>query len=187
MRLDEAETAAYKLYTRQLVSASSSAGIILSYPKSGRTWVETMLSHLYVQRFGLSDNRVLDFQEDREEFPNLPYIFFTHDYAHVTQGRWLMPKNKHRQHFRATPTLMIVRNPIDTAVSMYFEMSNRGSHLKAMDLFEYVHSSEGGLPTIIEYLNFWAIELSNIRHHKLVRYEDLSVDTLTIFKEIVQN
>ena len=71
-RLDK-ETFAYKLRTRQLVAASSADGIILSYPKSGRTWVETMLSHLYVRRFGLAKTRVLDFQEDRTHFAELPF------------------------------------------------------------------------------------------------------------------
>lgn len=185
-RLDEAETAAYKLRTRQLIAASSADGIVLSYPKSGRTWVETMLSHLYVRRFGQTKTRVLDFQEDRTEFPELPFIFFTHDYAHVTGGRWLMPMRRRRLHFRATPTVMIVRDPIDTAVSMYFQLTHREGHLDDIDLFDFVKSGQGGLVTIIDFMNFWARELPSVHQRLIVRYEDLFARPLEKFEEIVR-
>ena len=184
-RLDEAETSAYKLRTRQLVAASSADGIILSYPKSGRTWVETMLSHLYVRRFGLAKTRVLDFQEDRTQFAELPFLFFTHDYAHVTGGRWLIPMRRHRLHFRATPTVMIVRDPIDTAVSMYFQQTRREGHLNDIDLYDFVKLGKGGLVTIVEFMNFWARELPSIHRHLIVRYEDLYTSPLEKFDEIV--
>ena len=184
-RLDEAETSAYKLRTRQLVAASSAAGIILSYPKSGRTWVETMLSHLYVRRFGLAKTRVLDFQEDRTQFPELPFFFFTHDYAHVTSGRWLIPMRRRRLHFRATPTVMIVRDPIDTAVSMYFQLTRREGHLNGVDLYDFVKLGKGGLVTIVEFMNFWARELPSIHRHLIVRYEELFTSPLEKFGEIV--
>lgn len=184
--LDRSQTAAYKLRSRQLIGAACSDGIILSYPKSGRTWVESMLSHLYVKRFGLPETRVLDFQEDRAELPELPYLYFTHDYAHVTEGRWLIPKRRHRPHFRATPTILIVRCPIDTAVSMFFQQSRREKSLDKVEIFEFVRSHQGGLATIIEFLNFWAQELKTIRRHMIVRYEDLSDDTGAAFEKIVR-
>ena len=184
-RLDEAETAAYKLRTRQLVAASSADGIILSYPKSGRTWVETMLSHLYTRRFGLAKTRVLDFQEDRTQFTELPFFFFTHDYAHVTGGRWLIPMRRRRRHFHVTPTVMIVRDPIDIAVSMYFQLTRREGHLNGIDLYDFVKSGQGGLVTIVEFMNFWARELPSIHRHLIIRYEDLFTSPLEKFGEIV--
>ena len=185
-RLDEAHTAAYKLRTRQLIGASCSNGIILSYPKSGRTWVESMLSRLYVRRFGQPDTRILDFQEDREELPGLPYFFFTHDYAHVTHGQWLIPQRRRRRHFRATPTVFIVRYPIDTAVSMYFQQSRRERNLDQVDIYDFVTTHRGGLETIVEFMNFWARELPQIRKYKIVRYEDLSSDAYKSFGEIAR-
>ena len=130
IRLDSDEKSAYKLKSRQLSSAVFADGIILSYPKSGRTWVESMLSHLYTSRLGLPETRILDFQDDRTVFPELPYLFFTHDFAHATGGRWLIPKAGSRGHFRGTPTLFVVRHPIDTAVSMYFQQLRREQGIK---------------------------------------------------------
>jgi hypothetical protein len=185
-RLDEAHTMAYKLRTRQLIGAACSRGIILSYPKSGRTWVESMLSNLYVRRFALPDTRILDFQDDREELPGLPYFFFTHDYAHVTHGQWLIPQRRSRLHFRATPTIFIVRYPIDTAVSMYFQQSRRERNLDEVEIYDFVATHQGGLQTIIEFMNFWARELPQIHTHKIVRYEDLSSDTYQSFEAIIR-
>ena len=153
-RLSQYETMAYKLKTRQLVGAACSDGIILSYPKSGRTWIETMLSHLFICRLGLPKTRILDFQEDRAELALLPYLFFTHDYAHTTGGQWLIPKSGSRRHFWETPTLFVVRHPIDTAVSMYFQESSRFKNFNDVDIYEFVNNYEGGLLTVIEFLNF---------------------------------
>lgn len=185
-RLDEAETAAYKLKTRQFAGASCSDGVILSFPKSGRTWVETMLSHLYVRKLGLSKTRVLEFEEDRYTLPELPYFYFTHDYAHVTHGQWLMKERGSRRHFRRTPTLLIARDPIDIAVSMYFQQSRREENPVDGTMFDFVRYQKGGMLTAIEFLNFWAAELPRIKKHKIVRYEDLIADTVSGFGGIAE-
>ena len=184
--LSEPETAAYKLRTRQIEGVTQADGVILSYPKSGRTWVETMLSHLYVRKLGLPATRVLRFEEDHRESSDIPYLFFTHDYAHVTHGQWLLPKNRSRRFYRNTPTLMIARHPIDTAVSMFFQQSRREGNVVEAEVFDFVRSHEGGLATTIHFLNLWAEELPRIRKHKLVRYEDLAADTNAVFGAIEQ-
>jgi len=145
-----------------------------------------MLSHLYTRRLKLPDNRILDFQEDRAHFAALPYLFFTHDYAHTTEGKWLIPKRGSRRHFRATPTLLVVRHPIDTAVSMYFQQSRREENIADIGIYDFVSTRQGGLPTVIEFMNFWLAESSKIKRCKIVRYEDLSEDAYTTFKEIVE-
>ena len=186
IRLDSDEKSAYKLKSRQLSSAVFADAIILSYPKSGRTWVESMLSHLYTSRLGLPETRILDFQDDRTVFPGLPYLFFTHDFAHVTGGRWLIPKAGSRGHFRGTPTLFVVRHPIDTAVSMYFQQLRCEQGIKEVGIYEFVSANQGGLPTVIEFLNFWLEESSKIKRCKIVRYEDLSDDTFAAFRDVVR-
>ena len=143
-------------------------------------------SNLYVRRFALPDRRILGFQDDREELPGLPYFFFTHDYAHVTQGQWLIPQRRSRRHFRATPTVFIARYPIDTAVSMYFQQSRRERNLDQVDIYDFVATHQGGLETIIEFMNFWARELPQIHAHKIVRYEGLSTDAYRSFAVITR-
>lgn len=184
-RLDEAETAAYKLKTRQYIGAACADGIVLSFPKSGRTWVETMLSRLYVKRLGLPETKILEFEEDRYSISGLPYLLFTHDYAHVTGGKWLIGPCRSRHHYRRTPTLLIARHPIDIAVSMYFQQSRREGNPIEGEIFDFVKSQQGGVKTAIEFLNIWAKELPRIRRHRILRYEDLVADTAAGLREVV--
>lgn len=185
-RLNETQKTAYKMRTRQIEGVAMADGVVLSYPKSGRTWVELMLSRLYVRRLGLPESRVLEFEEDRFEFPDIPYLYFTHDYAHVVDGQWLLPEACSRRYFRRARTLFIVRNPIDVAVSMYFQLSRRDRYDVNMPIFDFVRGHKGGLVTAIEFMNRWAVELPRIERHHVVRYEDLAADTVSQFTAIVR-
>ena len=141
IRLDLDEKSAYKLKSRQLSSAVSQTGLFCPIRNRGGP-AESMLSHLYTSRLGLPETRILDFQDDRTVFPELPYLFFTHDFAHVTGGRWLIPKAGSRGHFHGTPTLFVVRHPIDTAVSMYFQQLRREQGIKEVGIYEFVSANQ---------------------------------------------
>ncbi|MEC7655577.1 MAG: sulfotransferase domain-containing protein, partial [Pseudomonadota bacterium] len=98
----------------------------------------------------------------------------------------LIPKAGSRGHFRGTPTLFVVRHPIDTAVSMYFQQLRCEQGIKEVGIYEFVSAYQGGLPTVIEFLNFWLEESSKIKRCKIVRYEDLSDDTFAAFRDVVR-
>ena len=53
-------------------------------------------------------------------------------------------------------------------------------------MYDFVTTHRGGLETIIEFMNFWARELPQIRKYKIVRYEDLSSDAYQFFGEITR-
>src|SRR5579864_7098714 len=52
--------------------------VIVSYPKSGRTFVRAMLAHLYQRKFGIDERQLLDFPMLRRESPLVPRVLFTH-------------------------------------------------------------------------------------------------------------
>src|SRR5215472_199550 len=52
--------------------------VIVSYPKSGRTFVRAMLARLYQRRFGIDERRLLDFPMLRRAPQGVPRVLFTH-------------------------------------------------------------------------------------------------------------
>ena len=74
---------AYKFRTRMMEGVMRADAVILSYPKSGRTWLEVMLSRLFQKRLCLPENEIIDFTNAHRTFSELPRLFFTHDDAHV--------------------------------------------------------------------------------------------------------
>ena len=162
--------------------------VILSYPKSGRTWVEVMLSRLFQKRLCLPDNEIIDFTKAHIAFPEIPRLFFTHDDAHVLEGNEFLPEGGQKGYFSGTKTVILIRHPLDTAVSMYFQQSKRSNYLEGEDIHDFVSGasgSRGGLPTIIRFMNRWAKADSVCGHHLIKRYEDLRNNPFVNFKDLL--
>ncbi|MBK8174909.1 MAG: sulfotransferase domain-containing protein [Rhodospirillales bacterium] len=154
--------------------------VIVSFGKSGRTWLRVMLSRVYQVRHGLSQRHLLAFDNLHNKVPAIPKIFFTHDNYLKDYAK---TKDIKAPYYRKKVVLM-VRDPADVAVSQYFQWKFRMTDRKKkindypgpgedVALFDFVMRPECGLPKIIDYLNGWGRELGNIKELLVVRYEDL--------------
>lgn len=156
---------------------------IVSYGKSGRTWVRVMLSRLYTLRHGLPAELMLEFDNLHRLVPAIPRILFTHgNYIRDWTGEWAS-----RRHFRAVRTVLLVRHPCDVAVSQYHQWRYRMRPWKtvlnrypapgtALDLEAFVLDPQVGLPAILEWLRVFERELPALPEHLLLRYEALRRD-----------
>ncbi|MEP7350925.1 MAG: sulfotransferase domain-containing protein [Sphingorhabdus sp.] len=153
-------------------------GFLVSYPKSGRTWLRFALSCYFAKSHGLgfepdlrSNFRVLpnfDRTPDRGlgvfvggDDPGLPLIAVSHrSYAEPLFG--------HR------PVIFLIRDPRDVLVSAYFHETRHKQRFEG-SISDFLENEEFGLPHFISYLNGWAAGLSNHRA-LIVSYEDMSID-----------
>jgi len=154
--------------------------IFASYGKSGRTWVRVMISRYYQLVYQLPDNILMGFDNFTRLNRDVPKIFFTHDnYLRRFTGNVNSKKD-----FYHKKTVLLVRNPIDVAVSQFFQwkyrmrpekkaMNHYPAHEADISVYDFVKDENQGLSHIIEFLNNWASELPNIQHLLVVRYEDL--------------
>lgn len=152
--------------------------VIVSFGKSGRTWVRVMLSRFYQIRHGLSERHLLAFDNLHAKNPAIPRIFFTHD-------NYLKDFTKDagtKAPYYDKKVVLLVRDPADVAVSQYFQWKYRMVPRKKVinqyptedvSLYQFVAKPESGLPKIIDFMNGWARELPMIRNLLIVRYEDL--------------
>ena len=53
--------------------------VVVSFGKSGRTWLRVMLSRFYQVRYGLARRHLLSFDNLHNKNSAIPKIFFTHD------------------------------------------------------------------------------------------------------------
>lgn len=157
---------------------------IVSYGKSGRTWLRVMLSRLYTLRHGLPAELMLEFDNLHRRVPAIPRLFFTHaNYIRDWTGEWTS-----REHFREVRTVLLIRHPCDVAVSQYHQWRHRMRPWKTVlnrypppgapvGLEEFVLDPAVGLPAILGWLEVFERALPAIAAHHLVRYEDLRRDT----------
>lgn len=167
--------------------------LIVSYTKSGRTWLRVLLSNLFSRRFGLSDKELLDGDNFHRQAPLIPKIYFAPD------TKFPYPELGPAQVFAAARqrVVFMVRDPRDVAVSFYFHVKNRSSvrelrrkkipeAARALDLDSFVLHPDFGAARNIAYLNRWAVERTALPYAHLLRYEDLVDNTLTAFAAVLK-
>ncbi|UCE77318.1 MAG: sulfotransferase domain-containing protein [Gammaproteobacteria bacterium] len=166
--------------------------VIVSFGKSGRTWVRVMLSRFYQLKHGLSARHLIGFDNLHKKNAAIPKLFFTHDnYIKDYTGN-----RDTKADFYDKKVVLLVRDPFDTAVSQFFQWKYRmrpgkkalnqyPQHGSDTSVFDFVMDEDAGLPKIIDYLNLWASESSKIKDLLIVRYEDLRADTAQALERIV--
>jgi alcohol sulfotransferase len=157
--------------------------VVVSFGKSGRTWLRVMISRLYQQVYGLPQDIVIGFDNFHNLDRRIPRLFFAHDnYIGDYTGN-----TDTKAHFRDKKVLLMVRDPRDVAVSQYFQWQFRmrpgnkllngyPPHGAECTPFEFVCHEGGGMPKIIRFMNLWAREMPTMQDFELLRYEDLRAD-----------
>ena len=154
--------------------------VVVSFGKSGRTWVRVLLSRFYQRKHGLGERQLLGFDNFHRKNPAVPKIFFTHD-------NYLKDYTGHgdsKADYYGKKVVLLVRNPADVAVSQYFQWKFRMRPRKKtinqypteggeMEIFDFVMRPQSGLRKIVDFMNLWAAEAGRIEALHVLRYEDL--------------
>ncbi len=154
--------------------------VVVSFGKSGRTWLRVMLWRFYQVRHGLAERHLLGFDNLHLRDPAIPRIFFTHD-------NYLKDYTGHadsKVDYYDRKVVLLVRHPADVAVSQYHQWQHRmrpnkkalnayPGHGEAVEVAEFVTERQAGLRKVIDFMNDWARELPRLPDLLVVRYEDL--------------
>ena len=154
--------------------------VIVSFGKSGRTWLRVMLSRFYQLRHGLAERHLLGFDNLHLRNRAIPKIFVTHDnYTKDYTGH-----ADSKADYYDKKVVLLVRHPADVAVSQYQQWRHRmrpnkkalnayPEHDEAVSLAEFVIERPAGLRKVIDFMNGWAREMPQLPELLVVRYEDL--------------
>ncbi|MCB1884202.1 MAG: sulfotransferase domain-containing protein [Geminicoccaceae bacterium] len=157
---------------------------VVSFGKSGRTWLRVLLSRFYQQRFALPDGSLFGFDNLHRKNGAVPRLLFTHDnYLKDYTGH-----GETKDDYLGTKVVLLVRDPRDTAVSQFFQwkfrmrpakkaLNDYPAHGADMPINDFLFDEGGGLPKVIGFLNGWAGERERFADLLVVRYEDLRRDT----------
>ena len=155
--------------------------VVVSFGKSGRTWLRVMVSHLFRVMYKLPENAILGFDNFHNLNKAVPKIFFTHDnYIKDFTGDF-----DSKLPFYNKRVVLLARDPRDVAVSQFFQWKFRIKPTKVainnypprdsdVSLFDFIMSDNGGsMRAVTDYLNLWAAEADKVENFHLLRYEDL--------------
>src|SRR6266513_5224433 len=169
---------------------SGGDAIILSIPKSGRTWLRAFLCAYFCKRFGLE----FTLRPGRYDLPGFPRIVFSHDlFEHRTKGdRWDRVRGKYlvpRRELKRAKIILLARDPRDCFVSLYLQLTRRDPNAAAefekKNVSDVLRDRRFGVRAIINTMNDWLAEFSGRNNFALLRYESLRASPAEHFRDLL--
>jgi len=163
--------------------------VIISFPKSGRTFVRAMLSRLFQRRFAIDERKLLEFPVLQKARPDVPRLLFTHAGDAMRRPDQIHLDPREYAHARV---VLLARHPGDVAVSRHHHLKHRSRgrarrRLAEQPLDLFIWDERGGIPSIVRFMNLWA-ELSRQRTDVgIVRYEDFLTDPHDTLKVLAKH
>lgn len=136
--------------------------IVISYPKSGRTWLRVMLDYMDIN------------------------LKFDHKLKDVKHVKSLHPKTAHDfwKKFGDKRIIFLTRDPKDTLVSSYFQAINREKTFEG-SISEFIRSPEFGIQTILDYQLTWTKYRSIYKNFLRIQYDEMQKDTAGTLEKII--
>lgn len=158
-------------------------GLVVSVPKSGRTWLRVLLQ-AYVT--GATEE---SFQLEGRQ-TGFPRVAFCHDrWEHRTSprlgrrlvGRYLIPRDAVDK-----PLALLARDPRDVVVSLHHQLHRREKRFTGT-LGELLVDPLFGVEAIVATMNGWRDEWQGRPGFRIFRYEDLRAETHKGFAALLEH
>lgn len=159
---------------------------LVSFPKSGRTWVRVFLA----KYCSLVTGRRMDLDFDSWIVrKGEPRIMFTHA---GYQAQDIFDVERYVASFTGKRVILLIRHPCDVCVSYYHQLLHRTDaedqrtlgFSPDVTLSAFVRSPRFGLERIVAFMNIIAKRSNSFEELLIVRYEDLRNDP-ALFQKII--
>lgn len=163
--------------------------ILLRYPKSGITWLRTMISHFYTERFAIDFTHLIGSSDFERQAPACPRYFIAMDNIGMSREEML-------SRFEGRKTILLLRDPRDIAVSLFFHFCKRATlkerlafgipeDIESRGIYDFVMNPEWGLPRILAFESFWRSSLESHPDSLVLHYEQLREDTVRYLAKVM--
>jgi hypothetical protein len=177
-------------FSSRATELSGGDAIIVSVPKSGRTWLRAFICAYFCKRFGLE----FTLRPERYREPRIPRLIFSHDlFEHRTKGDlWDRLRGKYlvpRRELSRTKIILLARDPRDCFVSLYLQITRRDPNapveLRQKTVSEMLRDKRFGVRAIVSTMNDWMDEFSRRDNFTLIRYEALRASAAEHFRDLL--
>jgi hypothetical protein len=177
-------------FSSRATELSGGTAIIISIPKSGRTWLRAFVCAYFCKRFGLQ----FTLRPERYGQPDIPRLIFSHDlFEHRTKGDfWDRLRGKYlvpRKELTRAKIILLTRDPRDCFVSLYLQITRRDPNapveLRQKTVSEMLRDKRFGVGAIVSTMNDWIDEFSGRDNFTLVKYEALRAAPAEHFRDLL--
>ena len=126
---------------------------ILSYPKTGRTWLRALVGKALVERYALPPERLLE-TDALTEMAGLPRAGFYHDGSAMIDALTSRELEPTKAAYRGKRVLLLGRDVRDTLVSAYFQATRRVD-MFAGPIAAFVRDERYGVEKVLAFYRQW--------------------------------
>lgn len=134
--------------------------LIVSFPKSGRTWLRVMLDDLGIT------------------------VQYSHDGSDHGRRKSLSRLKENKSRYKKRTAILLVRDPRDTVISGYFQVQKRHK-LPAGSFSDFIRSENHGIEKVVRFNLNWFSAMPRIRAIRCIQYEDMHRDTVGVLRSVV--
>lgn len=159
---------------------------IVSYPKSGRTWLRVILGKIIGEKFNIDEKYLLNTIK-LTLMAGCPTINWIHDGSGLGEGYHFRKFKTNKEIFSNKKIIFLYRKPHDVMVSSYFHATKRIQKFTKFqgDISEFIRSRGYGIKKLIAFYNVWYENRHIPQDFLLVKYEDLHNNTLESIKQVL--
>lgn len=169
---------------RSVRPALSSADLFLvSYPKTGRTWLRMLIGRYLCERYSLDESRVLDTPWLTTQ-AGLHSADFTHDGSNLKKERACRDYVSAGKAFADRRVLLLTRCIEDTMVSAWFQVTKRLQVYNG-SISEMLRDDRFGVEKFVRFYQTWYQQQRVPVSFALMSYEEMHADPAAALRQVL--
>lgn len=182
--MKKAKNSLYRKIRSRFSRSLDSDLYVISYPKSGRTWLRTLIGRYLSLKYNLPENKILS-TETITSKSGLAKVSFTHDESGMKAQRPYAELSRDKQKYADKKIILMGRDIKDTLVSAYFQATKRRSVFKGT-ISEFIATEQFGIHKILTFYDIWVQNRHAPKAFLFIRYEDLYRDSKEILIKVLK-
>lgn len=167
----------------ELMKHRNAQAFVISHPKSGRTWLRTMLSKYLCEISSRSFDPNEDISSLSQQLNDVPYIGLTHDFSSITKHKGRTRHTaaslpKYKKVYKDKKVILLVRDLRDVLVSYYFDCTQR-NQVYTGDISSFIRDDQFGIAKSVSFLNIWHEQRTAPQSFLVMRYEDMTLSSIS--------
>jgi hypothetical protein len=156
--------------------------IILSFPKSGRTWLRVLMGKALKEHLNCANDLLPTLEAmATASYPSIPNFLVDHGDG-TTYARWDSVEVS-KAKYKDKKIILLARDPKDVVVSAYFHKTKRKKKAFNLSFSDFLRDDVGSLKTYLAFLNSWT-NTKEVSDCLIIRYEEMHSDPVAVLRSI---